>query len=43
MRAPDSDVLVFGGLPLPSSWASEGIAEATVPSAVVPLKHYARR
>ena len=31
-------VLVFGGLPLPSSWAREGIAEATVPSTVVPLK-----
>lgn len=31
-------VLVFGGLPLPSSWARDGIAEATVPSSVVPLK-----
>jgi len=31
-------VLVFGGLPTPTSWSVEGIPEASVPQALVPMK-----
>ena len=35
---PGFYVLTFGGLPMPPSWQTDGIAEASVPSSLVPLK-----
>jgi len=35
---PGFYVLCFGGLPMPQSWQTNGIAEASVPSSLVPLK-----
>ena len=35
---PGFYVLSFGGLPINPAWQKEGIPEASVPSAVVPLK-----
>lgn len=36
--SPGFYVLAFGGLPMPPSWGTEGIPEASVPSSLVPLK-----